>query len=92
MKIQETNELSKPTGSVSDAARGAVEVCNKTGVNRVIPAIHHGCLRFLLSEGPENVGGIVFRDDTYNYDALKKLADEVNEILTRNNGLEIYSK
>ncbi len=71
-------------GSVSEGARGVVKVCHKAGVNRVIPAIHHGCLHFLLSEGPENIGGIVFRDDTYDYDALKELADEVNEMLQQN--------
>lgn len=78
----ETNKPDNNPG-ISEAATGAVKVCRRAGVEKVMAAIHHGCLHFLLSCGPENGGGIVFRDDSYSYEQLKELADEVNGVLSK---------
>lgn len=83
MSEERTNCLEPPGSVVSEA----VELCRMACVEKVAPAIHHGCLRFLMAvEGDsENVGGIVYSANTYSLDDLRALADEVNKILSQNN-------
>jgi hypothetical protein len=54
--------------------------CEQAGVGKVIAADHHGMI-FLLSDGPDQIGGIVYRDDTLKYSDMKSLAGEVNAAL-----------
>jgi len=82
MSEERTNCL-EPSGSVSRA----VDNCRKAKVTRVKPAIHHGCIRFLICvEGvEENVGGIVYSfDDSVSLSEMQSIANEVNEIISQN--------
>ncbi len=67
----------------SDAVRGTIKVCRKAGVTKVIAADHHG-MHFLLSDGGQQLGGIVFRDDRMTYPELGWLARQVNIELSEN--------
>lgn len=60
--------------------RHLLETCAAAGVESVIAADHHGMI-FLLSNGPEQIGGIVHRDDSLKYTGMKTLASEVNAAL-----------
>jgi hypothetical protein len=63
--------------------RQVLETCDQAGVERVVAADHHGMI-FLLSNGPEQIGGIVYRDDALKYSGAKTLASEVNAALLPN--------
>ena len=73
------------TAAAPDAVRRAVANCRLFGVTKVKPAIHHGCLRFLMADegSEENLGGIVYSENSYSLEDLKKLSEEVNEIISQ---------
>lgn len=52
-------------------------------MERVVAADHYGMI-FLLADGPEQVGGIVYRDDALKYSGMKTLAGAVNAALLPN--------
>jgi hypothetical protein len=55
-----------------------LETCAAAGVEKVMAADHHGMI-FLLSKGPEQIGGIVYRDDALKYSDMTALASAVND-------------
>jgi len=67
----------------SGLVRQVLETCAAAGVGKVVAADHHGMI-FLLSCGPEQIGGIVYRDDALKYTGMKTLASEVNAALLPN--------
>ena len=67
----------------SALVRQILETCEAAGVEKVVAADHHGMI-FLLSNGPEQIGGIVYRDDALKYNGMKTLASEVNAALLPN--------
>lgn len=81
MKTETTT--SAPKVGSSAIVRQVLETCAAAGVEKVIAAEHHGMI-FLLSNGPEQIGGIVYRDDTLKYSGMKTLASEVNAALLPN--------
>jgi hypothetical protein len=54
-------------------------------VGRVVAADHYGMI-FLLSDGPEQRGGVVYRNDALKCSGMKDLASDVNAALLRNDG------
>jgi hypothetical protein len=70
----------------SALVRQILETCAAAGVEKVIAADHHGMI-FLLSNGPDQIGGIVYRDDALKYSGMKTLASEVNAALLPNNAI-----
>jgi hypothetical protein len=79
------NDNTAPAVAVVSSAivRQVLETCAAAGVEKVIAADHHGMI-FLLSNGPEQIGGIVYRDDDLKYSGMKTLASEVNAALLPN--------
>jgi len=67
----------------SAIVRQVLETCAAAGVEKVIAADHYGMI-FLLSNGPEQIGGIVYRADDLKYSGMKTLASEVNAALLPN--------
>jgi hypothetical protein len=63
------------------------ETCKRAGVSQVMSAEHHG-MTFLLSAGPEQVGGIVYRNDEMSNSEIKELAMSVNAELSLKIGRE----
>ena len=57
-----------------------LETCAAAGVREVVAADHHGLI-FLLSNGPEQRGGIVYRDDLLKGEGIDELARPVNAAL-----------
>jgi hypothetical protein len=57
-----------------------LETCLAAGVSEVVAANHHGLI-FLLSNGPEQRGGIVYRDDSLKGEGIDELARAVNAAL-----------
>lgn len=57
-----------------------LETCAAAGVREVVAADHHGLI-FLLSNGPEQIGGIVHRDDSLKGGGIDELAKAVNAAL-----------
>lgn len=74
---------SPPELSSSALVRKVLKTCAEAGVEKVVAADHYGMI-FLLSNGPEQIGGIVYRDDALKYHEMKTLASEVNAALLPN--------
>jgi len=83
MTTQDLINKSAPAVVSSAIVRQVLVTCAEAGVERVVAADHHGMI-FLLSNGPEQIGGVVYRDDALKYSGMKTLASEVNAALLTN--------